>query len=89
MKAMQAAAGAFVADWASLLFAFGETDVPFDPNLIDINLRSTAGSVQLVRSGTALFPDGISEIFEASSVTFVADMKNGNASATAWSDVIS
>lgn len=86
---LRTAAGAFVADWASLLFAFGETDVPFDPNLIDINLRSTAGSVQLVRSGTALFPDGISEIFEASSVTFVADMKNGNASATAWSDVIS
>lgn len=85
---LRTAAGAFVADWASLLFAFGETDVPFDPNLIDINLKSTAGSTQLVRNGIPLFPEDVADIFEASVVTFVADMKNGNASATAWSDCI-
>ncbi|MBQ7033188.1 MAG: bifunctional ornithine acetyltransferase/N-acetylglutamate synthase [Clostridia bacterium] len=85
---LRTAAGVDTADWASLLYAFGETDVPFDPNLLDISLRSTAGSVQLLRSGLALFPDDVEAVFDAPTVTFLADMKNGNASATAWSDFI-
>ncbi len=85
---LRMAAGVDTADWASILLAFGETDVPFDPSLLDISLRSTAGSVQLVRNGLPLFPEDVEEIFDASAVTFVADIKNGNASATAWSDFI-
>ncbi|MBE7024710.1 MAG: hypothetical protein E7408_01475 [Ruminococcaceae bacterium] len=85
---LRMAAGANTADWTSLLYAFGETDAPFDPDLIDVSLRSTAGSVQLVRSGRALFPAGIETVFDTGAVTFVADIKNGNASATAWSDFI-
>ncbi len=85
---LRMAAGVFAADWASLLYAFGETEAPFDPNLVDVSVRSTAGSVQLVRSGRVLFPDDVESIFDAPAVTIVADIKNGNASATAWSDFI-
>ncbi len=85
---LRMAAGVEVADWASILFAFGETDVPFDPDLIDISIRSSAGSAQLVRNGLPLFPENTEEIFDAAAITFTADIKNGNASATAWSDFI-
>ncbi len=85
---LRMAVGVDIADWASLLYAFGGTDVPFDPALIDISIKSTAGSAQLVRSGLAVFPENVETVFDAPGVTFVADMKNGNASATAWSDFI-
>ena len=82
------AAGENRADWSGLLNAFGRADVSFDPELIDVSLRSSTGSAQLVRNGRAVFPDGIEAIFEATAVTLVADVKNGNASATAWSNFI-
>lgn len=85
---VRVAAGENGADWSGLLHAFGKTNVSFDPALIDVSLRSSTGSVQLVRNGRALFPDGIEAVFEATTVTFVADIKNGNASATAWSNFI-
>jgi len=81
-------AGAGEADFASLLAALGETDADFDPALVDISLRSTAGSVQLVRNGLALAAEDTASVFEAATVSYIVDVKNGNASACSYAGFI-
>ncbi len=82
------AAGEKRADFGGFLSALGETEVPFDPSLIDVHIRSVRKSVQLIRNGTALPPEKTEEIFDGGTVTLVADMKNGNASAQAFTNPI-
>ena len=86
--AVRMAVGEKRTDFASFLSAFGETDVPFDPDLMDMQIRSLSGSAQLVRNGIALFPENTEEIFGGGALTLVADMKNGNASAAAFTNPI-
>ena len=76
------------ADWESLLYALLETEAVFDPGLLDINLRSAAGSISLLRNGLAVPKEGdIDTILSQPAVTFAIDVKNGNGSAVAYAGV--
>ncbi len=82
---VRAAAGKKKADWASLLYALSLTEVSFDASLIDISLRSTAGSAQLLRNGLrASDGEDTAPLFATGSVSYVVDVKNGNESAVAY-----
>lgn len=75
-------------DYACFLSVLGETGEPFDPNLLDVHIRSFGGSAQLVRNGAAVPIEDTEEIFGGGTVTLVADMKNGNAAASAFTNPI-
>ena len=69
-----------------VLCALGYSGESFDPDAVDLYIESEYGKLQLVENGV---PTGYSEetatkILSAAQVTAIADMKQGEASATAW-----
>lgn len=74
------------ANWGRILCALGYSGEDFDPEKVDIWLKSEKGSLQIVANGvsTDYSEETATQILSAKSVTAVADMHNGEESATAW-----
>lgn len=74
------------ANWGRILCAMGYSGVTFDPEKVDLYFESAAGKIQIIRDGVAV---GYSEeeatrILSEKEVTAIADVKTGDAEATAW-----
>ena len=74
------------ANWGRILCAMGYSGVTFDPEKVDLYFVSAAGKIQIIRDGVAV---GYSEeeatrILSEKEVTAIADVKTGDAEATAW-----
>lgn len=74
------------ANWGRILCALGYSGAVFDPDIVDIDIISKSGRLNLVKDGKS---SGYSEEFAGrilsdSEITAVCDMKMGEASATAW-----
>ncbi|MGL5437752.1 MAG: bifunctional glutamate N-acetyltransferase/amino-acid acetyltransferase ArgJ [Lachnospiraceae bacterium] len=74
------------ANWGRILCAMGYSGAQFDPEQVDLFFESAAGRIQILKNGIAA---GYSEseattILSEPEVTAVADIKMGDASATAW-----
>ncbi len=74
------------ANWGRILCAMGYAGVDFDPDLVDLSIESVDGKIKLVENGMATdySEDIATQILSASKMKATADLKLGNATATAW-----
>lgn len=74
------------ANWGRILCAMGYSGVNFDPDKVDLYIESEFGKLQLVENGMATdySEELATKILSAQEVKATADLKSGNASATAW-----
>lgn len=74
------------ANWGRILCAMGYSGVTFDPETVDLYIESVDGKLKLVENGMATnySEETATKILSAKEVKAIADVKMGNASATAW-----
>lgn len=74
------------ANWGRILCALGYSGVSFDPEQVDIWFESKAGKLKIVENGvsTGYSEAEATKILSEEEVTAIADIKAGEASATAW-----
>ena len=74
------------ANWGRILCAMGYSGVEFDPEKVDLYLKSSAGELQLIENGVALnySEEKATEILSQPEVTAIADIQEGDQTATAW-----
>ncbi len=74
------------ANWGRILCAMGYAGVSFDPEQIDLFLESEKGTIQILSDGAALpYSEAqATEILSEPAVKILADLKLGDAEATAW-----
>ena len=64
----------------------GYSGAQFDPEKVDLYFESKAGKLQIIKDGTAVdySEEKATEILSQEKVTATADLKAGEAEATAW-----
>lgn len=74
------------ANWGRILCAMGYSGAQFEPEKVDLFFESAAGKLQIIENGVALpySEEEATRILSEPEVTAVADVKMGNAAATAW-----
>lgn len=74
------------ANWGRILCAMGYSGVQFDPDKVDLFFESAAGKIQIIENGVAVdySEEEATKILSEDKVTAIADVKMGNAAATAW-----
>ena len=74
------------ANWGRILCALGYSGVQFDPEKVDLYFESKAGKIKIIENGvsTGYSEEEATKILSEEAVTAIADMKMGDASATAW-----
>lgn len=74
------------ANWGRILCAMGYSGAEFDPEKVDLYFESAAGKLQIIENGVALSysEEEATKILSEPEVTATADIKMGEASATAW-----
>ena len=74
------------ANWGRILCALGYSGVDFDPEKVDLYFQSANGKLKIIENGVALpySEEEATRILTSDAVTAICDMKQGNASATAW-----
>ncbi|MGI5946017.1 MAG: bifunctional glutamate N-acetyltransferase/amino-acid acetyltransferase ArgJ [Lachnospiraceae bacterium] len=74
------------ANWGRILCAMGYSGAQFDPEQVDLYFESSAGTLKIIENGVALpySEEQATEILSQPEVTAIADIKMGDASATAW-----
>ena len=74
------------ANWGRILCAMGYSGADFDPEKVDLFFESAAGKLKIIEDGVALnySEEEASKILSERTVTAIADVKMGTASATAW-----
>ena len=74
------------ANWGRVLCALGYSGADFDPDVIDLILEAEDEQIVLVKDGvpTDYSEDEATILLGKDAVTFICDMKQGDASATAW-----
>lgn len=74
------------ANWGRILCAMGYSGAKFDPEQVDLFFESSVGKLQIIENGVALdySEAAAARILSQPEVTAIADIKMGQASATAW-----
>ncbi len=74
------------ANWGRILCAMGYSGAEFDPEQVDLYFGSENGEIKIIENGVALdySEEEATKILSAKAVTATADIKMGEASATAW-----
>ena len=74
------------ANWGRILCAMGYAGVQFDPEKVDLFFESAAGVIQIIENGVAVdySEEEATKILSEPEVTAIADVKMGDAKATAW-----
>ena len=74
------------ANWGRILCAMGYSGAQFDPEKVDLYFGSAAGKLKIIENGVATdYSEEIAtKILSEKEVTAIADIKMGEASATAW-----
>ena len=74
------------ANWGRILCAMGYSGVQFDPEKVDLYFESRAGNLKIIENGVSTGYDEAeaTKILSEDEVTAIADMKMGDATATAW-----
>ena len=74
------------ANWGRILCAMGYSGAQFDPDRVDLYFESAAGKLQIIENGVAVdySEEEATRILSEKEVTAVADLKAGDARATAW-----
>lgn len=74
------------ANWGRILCAMGYSGAQFDPEKVDLYFESAAGKLKIIENGvsTGYSEEVATKILSEDHVTAIADVKMGEASATAW-----
>lgn len=74
------------ANWGRILCAMGYSGAQFDPEKVDLYFQSAAGTLKIIENGvsTGYSEEEATKILSEPEVTAVADLKMGQAKATAW-----
>jgi len=74
------------ANWGRILCAMGYSGAQFDPEKVDLFFESVAGKMQIIKDGVAVdySEEEATKILSEPAVTAIADIKMGDAEATAW-----
>lgn len=74
------------ANWGRILCAMGYSGAQFDPEKVDLFFESAAGKLQIIQDGVACdySEEEATKILSEPAVTAIADVKMGEAQATAW-----
>ena len=74
------------ANWGRIVCAMGYSGAQFDPEKVDLFFESKAGKIRIAEDGVALdfSEEKATEILSQPEVTAIADVKMGDAEATAW-----
>jgi glutamate N-acetyltransferase/amino-acid N-acetyltransferase len=74
------------ANWGRILCAMGYSGAQFDPEKVDLFFESAAGKLQIIKDGVAVdySEEEATKILSEPEVTAIADIKMGDAKATAW-----
>ncbi len=74
------------ANWGRILCAMGYSGAQFDPEKVDLYFESAAGKLKIIEDGvsTGYSEEEATKILSEKAVTAIADVKMGDASATAW-----
>ena len=74
------------ANWGRILCAMGYSGANFDPEKVDLFFESAAGKMQIIENGVAVdySEEEATKILSEAHVTAIADIKMGDAKATAW-----
>ncbi len=74
------------ANWGRILCAMGYSGARFDPEKVDLYFESVAGRLQIIENGVAVeySEEMATRILSQPEVTAIADIKMGEAQATAW-----
>lgn len=74
------------ANWGRILCAMGYSGAQFDPEKVDLYFESAAGKLKIIENGVATdySEEAATKILSENEVTAIADIKMGDASATAW-----
>ena len=74
------------ANWGRILCAMGYSGVQFDPEVVDLYFESAAGKIKIMENGvsTGYSEEEATKILSEPEVTAIADVKMGDATATAW-----
>ena len=74
------------ANWGRILCAMGYSGAKFDPEKVDLFFESKAGKIQIIENGVAVdySEEEATKILSEEAVTAIADVKMGDATATAW-----
>lgn len=74
------------ANWGRILCAMGYSGAAFDPDRVDLYFESAAGKLKIIENGvsTGYSEEMATKILSEEYVTATADIKMGEASATAW-----
>lgn len=74
------------ANWGRILCAMGYSGAVFDPEKVDLYFESAAGKLKIIENGVALSysEEDATRILSEPEVTATADIKLGEATATAW-----
>lgn len=74
------------ANWGRILCAMGYSGADFDPDKVDLYFESDAGKVQILKDGISseYSEEEATNILSQKVVTAIADIKMGEAEATAW-----
>ncbi len=74
------------ANWGRILCAMGYSGAQFDPERVDLYFESAAGKLKIIENGvsTGYSEELATQILSEEQVTAIADIKMGDASATAW-----
>lgn len=74
------------ANWGRILCAMGYSGAQFDPEKVDLYFESRAGKIKIIENGvsTGYSEEEATKILSEDEVTAIADIKMGDAEATAW-----
>ena len=74
------------ANWGRILCAMGYSGVQFDLQVVDLYFESAAGKIKIMENGvsTGYSEEEATKILSEPEVTAIADVKMGDAAATAW-----
>lgn len=74
------------ANWGRIICAMGYSGAQFDPEKVDLFFESAAGKIQIAENGVALdfSEEKATEILSQPVIIATADIKMGDAKATAW-----
>ena len=74
------------ANWGRILCAMGYSGAQFDPEKVDLFFESAAGHMRIIKDGVAVdySEEEATRILSEPEVTAIADIKMGDAQATAW-----
>lgn len=74
------------ANWGRILCALGYSGAEFDPEKVDVSIKSENGALDIVKNSvsTGYSEEKATEILSGKEVTVTVDMHGGEATATAW-----